>query len=333
MMDSDTKIGAGIFDRSLVCLAPMAGYSDAPFRLLCTELGADFTVTELVSAVGLVRGGWKTAAMLRLIEGEGPIGIQLFGSNPTVIAEAASIASESRPAFIDLNFGCPVRKVVRKNGGAAIMRDLELMERIAGAAVEAVSIPVTAKIRSGWNEREMNFLEAGRVLERAGVSAITLHPRTRSQGFAGEARWDHIKSLREELTIPVIANGDVRAAADYGRIVSIAGPGIVMIGRGALGNPWIFADIKSAVEGRPGSTRSIGDTVRMMERHVRMEMEWKSERTAVIEMRKHYRWYLRGIDDIKRYRSELAQAESLSETISIFETIREECRERCKRPA
>jgi tRNA-dihydrouridine synthase B len=333
MMDLDKKEGAGIFDSSLLCLAPMAGYSDAPFRLLCAELGADFAVTEMVSAEGLVRGGGKTTALLRFIGGEGPVGIQLFGANPAAIASAASIAGESRPAFIDINFGCPVRKVVRKNGGSAIMRDLELMERIAGAAVEAVSIPVTAKIRSGWSEREMNFLEAGRALERAGVSAITLHPRTRSQGFGGEADWSQIWRLREELSIPVIANGNVRTVADYERIVSVTGPGIVMIGRGALGNPWIFGDIKGVVEGRPGEVRSIDDIVRMMERHVRMEVEWKGERAAIVEMRKQYRWYLRGIDDIKRYRSELSQAESLAETVSILEAIREECREKCKRPA
>ena len=333
MMDSDKKKGAVVFDGSLVCLAPMAGYSDAPFRLFCAELGADFAVTEMVSAEGLVHGGEKTAAILRFIDGEGPVGIQLFGANPVAIAAAASIAEKSRPAFIDLNFGCPVRKVVRKNGGAAIMRDLGLMERIAGAAVEAVSIPVTAKIRSGWSKEEINFLEVGRVLERAGVSAVTLHPRNRSQGFTGNACWSQIKLLREELSIPVIANGDVRTAADYERIVSVAGRGIVMIGRGALGNPWIFGEIKSAMEGRPGSTRTVTDIVRMMERHVRMEVERKGERVAVVEMRKHYRWYLRGIDDIKRYRSGLLQVESLTEAISIFEAIREECRERCKRPA
>lgn len=333
MMDQDAKIGIGIFGGSLLCLAPMAGYSDAPFRLLCAELGADLTVTEMVSAEGLVRGGEKTARLLRFLEGEGPVGIQLFGADPGSMAAGASIAERSRPAFIDLNFGCPVRKVVRKNGGSAVMRDLDLMERISAAVVNAVSVPVTAKIRSGWSEREINFIEAGKALEKAGVSAVTLHPRTRMQGFAGSSRWDHIRSLREELSIPVIANGDVRTAADYERIVTAVGRGTVMIGRGALGNPWIFGEIKSMMDGRPVEARSIDDIVAMMERHVRMEVEWKGERAAIVEMRKQYRWYLRGIDDIKRYRSRLSQAESLPETLSIFEAIREECIERCKRPA
>ena len=171
------------------------------------------------------------------------------------------------------------------------------------------------------------------MLELAGVSAVTLHPRTRSQGFTGTACWSHIKLLREKLSIPVIANGDVRTVADYERIVSVTGKGIVMIGRGALGNPWIFGEIKNAMEGLPGSKRPVDDIVRMMERHLRMEVDRKGERVAVMEMRKQYRWYLRGIDDIKRYRSGLSQVENLTGVISIFEAIREECRERCKRPA
>ena len=333
MIDSDRIDRAGIFEGSLLCLAPMAGYSDAPFRLICSEQGADFAVTEMISAEGLVRGGDRTARLLRMLDGEGPVGIQLFGSDPGAIAAAASIAGGYDPAFIDLNFGCPVRKVVRKNGGAAVMRDLELMGRIAGAAVDAAKVPVTAKIRNGWNERDVNFIEAGRVLEGAGVAAVTLHPRTRSQGFSGDADWGSIRSLRDELSVPVIANGDVRSAADYEGMISTVGEGIVMIGRGALGNPWIFDEIKSVLEGRPPNVRTVEEIVRMMERHVRLEVEWKGERAAVVEMRKHYRWYLRGIDDIKRYRARLSQAESLDETVSILGAIREECRERCKRPA
>jgi tRNA-dihydrouridine synthase B len=322
-----------IFEDSLVCLAPLAGYTDAPFRLLCAEMGADFAVTEMVSAEGLVRNGARTEALLRRIDGEGPVGIQLFGADPGAIAEAASIAASSRPDFIDLNFGCPVRKVVRKNGGAAVMRDLDLMGRITRAAVEASPVPVSAKIRSGWSERETNFLEAGRVLEQAGARAVTLHPRTRSQGFAGRAEWDHIRRLRATLSIPVIANGDVRTVADYESIISITGGGTVMIGRGALGNPWIFEDIKSASVGRQPQPREIGETIGLVERHVKLEAEWKGERRAVVEMRKHYRWYLRGIEGIKKYRSLLSQAESLAETVSILGAIREECRERCKKLA
>ena len=321
------------FDGPLVCLAPMAGYSDAPFRLLCAEMGADFTLTEMVSAEGLVRAGDRTARLMRFLEGEGPVGIQLFGSDPSVMAAAAAIAERSKPAFIDLNFGCPVRKVVRKNGGAAVMRDLDLMGRIAEAARKAVFIPVTAKIRSGWTEKELNFIEAGRVLEEAGVDAVTLHPRTRSQGFTGSADWGHIRLLRDELSIPVIANGDVRTTDDYTKIISVAGPGTVMIGRGALGNPWIFAEIKSAAEGGRERRRSTEELVRMMERHIRLEIEWKGERTALLEMRKHYRWYLRGIEDVKRYRSELSRADGVAEVLSILRDVREECRERCKRSA
>jgi tRNA-dihydrouridine synthase B len=321
-----------LFRESILCLAPLAGYTDAPFRLLCTRFGADFTITEMVSADGLVRGGERTLRMLRSMEGEGPLGVQLFGSDPGALAGAAEIA-ESRASFIDLNFGCPVKKVIRKNGGAALMRDLDLMGRICSAVAEAVRVPVTGKIRSGWSEREENFVEAGRVMEAAGLSAVTLHPRYRSRGFAGEADWRHIARLREAVSIPVIANGDVRSREDYGRIVDVAGPGIVMVGRGALGRPWIFREIREYLGGGGAVLFGPAELVDLVKEHLALEIEWKGERTAILEMRKHYRWYLRGVCGIKRFRAELSRAESREEVHGLLDTMKKECRETWKRPA
>ena len=332
MNESIDRNADALFRESLLCLAPLAGYTDAPFRMLCTRFGADFTVTEMVSADGLVRGGGKTFRLLRRLEGEGPLGVQIFGSNPSLLAEAASLA-QGGASFIDLNFGCPVKKVVKKNGGSALMRDLGLIERICSRVVEAVGVPVTGKIRSGWSEREENFLEAGSVMEAAGLSAITLHPRYRSQGFSGVADWRHIGELRAAVSIPVIANGDVRSLCDYRRIVEVAGPGIVMVGRGALGHPWIFTEIKRSLEGKAEFRYGPDELVDLIKEHFTLEIEWKGERTALLEMRKHYRWYLRGVCGIKRFRNALSQAESSEDVCRLLDTMKKECRESWKRPA
>ena len=305
-------------------LAPLAGWSDAPFRLLCFEYGADFAVTEMVSADGLIRGGEKTARLIERLPGEGPVGVQLFGSDPAVFAEAASIVSRTDPAFIDLNFGCPVKKVIRRNGGSAIMRDLDLMGRICEAVVSASTVPVTAKIRSGWSPAEENFIDAGKMAEDAGVAAVTLHPRYRTQLFSGEAEWIHLARLREALSIDVVASGDVRGVDDYRKIVEITGCETVMIGRGAFGRPWVFSEIKTALEGRSWTGPDPAEKTGAMIRLARMEKEWKGERRAVVEMRKQHRWFLRGLPDVKDYRIRLSTTESMAETIEIIYELRED---------
>ena len=309
-------------------LAPLAGWSDAPFRLLCFEYGADFAVTEMVSAEGLVRRGEKTARLFERLPGEGPVGVQLFGSDPASFAQAAGIVCQSNPAFIDLNFGCPVKKVIRKNGGSAIMRDLDLLGRICGAVVSASTVPVTAKIRSGWSPAEENYIEAGKVAEAAGVSAVTLHPRHRSQLFSGDADWSHLARLREALSIDVIASGDVRGADDYRKIVEITGCETVMIGRGAFGCPWVFSEIKAAIEGRPWTPPSPEEKTGMMIRLSRMEEEWKGEKRAVVEMRKQYRWFLRGLPDVKDFRMRLSTAGSIAEAEEIINELKEDMEKR-----
>jgi nifR3 family TIM-barrel protein len=315
------KTGRSPFEGALVGLAPLAGWSDAAYRLLCFEHGADFALTEMISADGLVRGGEKTAKLLERFPGEGPVGVQLFGSDPAVLTDAASIAEKRETAFIDLNFGCPVKKVIRKNGGAALMRDLELLGRICSAVSAAVGIPVTAKIRSGWNADEENYIEAGKVIESSGASAVTLHPRYRAQGFSGMARWEHIAKLREALSIPVVANGDVWNLEDFIKIVEVTGCETVMIGRGALGRPWIFEEIKAGLCGGVPEKAGIGKIISTLERLLEMEIGLKGERVAIVEMRKHYGWFLKGIPGIKEYRSILSRTTSPGEVGEILEEL------------
>jgi tRNA-dihydrouridine synthase B len=323
----------GLFERSILCLAPMAGYTDAPFRLLCFEFGADFTISGMVNARGLVRSVPKTRRLLRIIDGEGPVGVQLFGSEPEVMARAAAIAMEAGPAFIDLNFGCPVRKVIRRNSGVAVMRDLELMGRICREVVKGVNVPVSAKIRSGWSSCEENYLEAGKVLQDSGISAVTLHPRYRTQGFSGSASWEHIAELKRHISIPVIANGDVRSLEDYREIVQSAECRTVMIGRGAFGRPWIFKEIRDKLGGEESSDPPIKERINILERHARMEVHVKGERLGILEMRKHYRWYLGSLAGIKDYRRCLAGAGTLDEVVGILNDLREVIDKKWKKSA
>jgi len=324
MATNQHAANAGLFERSLLCLAPMAGYTDAPFRLICSELGADFTVSEMVSADGLARGSEATLSLMRRLDGEAPLGIQIFGSNVDTMGRAVEPAASAGAAFIDINFGCPVKKVVRKNGGAALMRDLSLMERVAREVVGRSPIPVTAKIRSGWCAGEESFLEAGEILEGCGVAAVTLHPRLRSEGFTGAARWEHIAALRERLSIPVIANGDVRSAADYREMAAATGCTLAMIGRGALGNPWIFREIKEEVRGGRRREADVSELLAGIERHLFLEVAFKGEHTAVREMRKFYRWYLRSYEGARRSRRLLTTAESVAEVRDIIGELEKE---------
>ncbi|MCK4539116.1 MAG: tRNA dihydrouridine synthase DusB [Candidatus Krumholzibacteria bacterium] len=352
MNTSETK---DIFITSRVCLAPMAGFTDAPYRLICREFGADFCVTEMVSADGLVRAGDKTRRIMERLEGEGPVGVQLFGSDPGILAEAAKIVEETGPAFIDLNFGCPVKKVTRRNGGVAIMRDLDLMEQICSRVVQAVNLPVTAKIRSGWSAVEENYIEAGRVAQGAGCAAVAIHARYRTQGFSGNATWAHIAKLRSELDIPVIANGDVKEPEDYFKIVDETGCTLVMIGRGAFGRPWIFREIKDRLSSGEGSRdlesserelsernssdreppggMALSGRLDILSRFLEMEIAWKGEKLALLEMRKFYRWFLRGHPGMKKYRMSLVTAETREAVLGHLSMLREEIENKWMKPA
>ena len=283
-----------------VMLAPLAGVSDAPFRLLCREQGAASVCTELVSADGLVRGNRKTLRYLYFYAAERPMGVQLFGSDPGVMAEAARIVcdlpEEVRPDFVDLNIGCPVHKVVTREAGAALLCNLPLLEGVVRAVVEASTLPVTAKTRCGWDNSHQNGVEVTKLFEGAGVSLVAMHARTRSQGFEGKANWDMIRDAQAAVSIPVVGNGDVTSASEAIRLLNETGAAGVMIGRAAFGNPWIFRETRALME--RGETRAPATPRERMEgclRQLRLLAEVVGEPVAVREMRKHVAWYLKGL--------------------------------------
>jgi tRNA-dihydrouridine synthase B len=290
----------------MAALAPMAGITDTPFRLLAKECGASLVFSELVNADGLIRGSEKTFRLMEFQPEERPIGIQLFGSDPAVMAEAARIAERLRPDWIDLNFGCPAKKVVRRGAGAAVLTDLERLRKIARSVASAVRLPVSAKIRSGWEEGKPVAVEAARVLEGEGIAAIIVHARTRQAGFKGRADWTVIGDVKRAVSIPVIGNGDVAAPQDAGRLIEESGCDLVMIGRGALGRPWLFTLVNrfwetGAAPAEPGFRTRIDFCLR----HYRLALRFRPLSSAVKEMRKHVAWYLRGMPGAAEFRREV----------------------------
>jgi tRNA-dihydrouridine synthase B len=291
-------------------LAPLAGYTDSPMRRLARRLGAAMVWTEMVSAEGVVRESAKTFELLAFDASEHPIAFQLFGSRPESMARAAARVARLRPDVIDLNAGCPARKVVRSGSGAALMADLGLLREIASAVVQATDLPVTAKIRSGWDEGSINAAEPACVLEEAGARALSVHPRTRSQGFKGASDWSVIREVKRAVTIPVIGSGDVKTPEDAVAMLERTRCDGVMIGRAAVGNPWIFARARELAEGRPASPPpSLADRIRLAVTHLDLMVEAKGDRRGVREMRKHVVAYLRGFPGASGLRAELVRME------------------------
>jgi tRNA-dihydrouridine synthase B len=283
----------GLMSEADVLLSPMAGVSDRAFREICRGHGADITYCEFVSADGVLHGNEKTFDLMELGADEHPVGIQLFGADPQRMAEAAVTAAQVGPDIIDLNFGCPVKKVVKKNGGSALLCNVPLMEDIVRAVVEAVDLPVTAKIRLGWSTGSMNYMETAAMLEEAGACAVTVHGRTRDQGFRGEAAWDPIAQITAAASIPVVGNGDVCSAEDFMRMKQETHCDAVMIARGAIGNPWIFREIKAALNGDAWQPPSLTERVRTVIDHLDAEIELKGEHTGVKRMRRQMSCYLK----------------------------------------
>lgn len=294
-------------------LAPMAGVTDLCSRLLAHEMGAAASVSEMISAKGFLYAGRDNRAVSELLERLSQAGItalQLFGSDPAVMAEAAVRLSNEGFQFIDINMGCPAPKIVKGGEGSALMRDPALAGRIVRAVSEAVRLPVTVKIRAGWDENSVNAVQMARVLEENGAAAIAVHPRTRNQFYAGRADWSIIRAVKQAVSIPVIGNGDVASAQDARRMRETTGCDAVMVGRAAQGNPWLFRDIARAEWGLAPVGVSGKERVYMALRHLNMMLALRGEGMAVREMRKHVAWYLQGMRGCARMREEINHLES-----------------------
>jgi tRNA-dihydrouridine synthase B len=302
-------------------LAPMAGVSESPFRRLCRRFGADVVVTEFLSAEGIRRENEATIAKLRFGPDERPIGVQIFGADPQAMAEAAALVTDVfQPEFIDINFGCPVKKVVKRNGGSGCLRDLDLVQSVIRATVRATHLPVTCKIRSGWNEEMRDPVTIALRCQDAGARVLTLHPRTRTQMYSGSARWEEIAAVVQALEIPVLGNGDIKTPEDAVRMRDTTGCAGVMIARGSFGQPWIFDQTRDLLEGRAKRPDpSVEHRFAVALEHARMAQDYEPDRRgAAIEFRKHLGWYVKGLPGSAELRKQLHAVESLDAVEEIF---------------
>jgi putative TIM-barrel protein, nifR3 family len=302
-------------------LAPMAGVSESPFRRLCSRFGADVVVTEFLSAEGIRRENAATLDKLRFAADERPIGVQIFGADPQAMREASALVTQVfAPEFIDINFGCPVKKVVRRNGGSGCLKDLSLVESVIRAVSSGTHLPVTVKIRSGWSEDTRDPVTIGLRCQDAGAKALALHPRTRTQMYSGSARWEEIAAVTQALEIPVIGNGDIKTPEDAVRLQRETGCAAVMIARGSFGQPWIFDQTHALLEGRPKpETPPIERRFEIALEHAHMAEAYEADpRGAAIEFRKHLGWYVKGVPGSAELRRKLHAVESLSEVEDVF---------------
>jgi tRNA-dihydrouridine synthase B len=303
-------------------LAPMAGVSESPFRRLCRRFGADVVVTEFLSAEGIRRENEATISKLRFGPDERPIGVQIFGADPEAMGEAAAFVTDIfAPEFIDINFGCPVKKVVKRNGGSGCLKDLDLVESVIRAVSRSTSLPVTCKIRSGWNEEMRDPVTIALRCQDAGVRAIALHPRTRTQMYSGSARWEEIAAVTAALDIPVLGNGDIKTPHDAIRMWRATGCAGIMIARGSFGQPWIFDQTRDLLEGRAmRPDPSVEERFAVALDHARMANDYEPDRRgAAIEFRKHLGWYVKGLPGSAELRKQLHAVTSLGEVEGIFE--------------
>ena len=311
-------------------LAPMAGVTDIAFRAICRELGAGVTYTEMVSAKALCYQDKKTIPLMQLGPGEHPAGVQLFGSDPVCMQEAAEIAVKVSGAdILDVNMGCPVPKIANNGDGSGLLRDLDKACRVAEAVIKgAGSTPVTVKMRLGWDRGSLVFLDLAKALESLGIAAVTLHGRTKVQMYGGTANWDAVRELKRSLSIPVIANGDVFSGVDAARILRYTGADGVMIARGCFGNPWIFQQAIAALKGEeipalPPLSQRCDTAVRQFE----LAARYKSERIACLEARKHYAWYLKGVPYAGYWKSEISKITTLEDVYRVTAGIKRELRD------
>jgi nifR3 family TIM-barrel protein len=311
----------GPFDVPLF-LAPMAGVSESPFRRLCRRHGADVVVTEFLSAEGIRRENEATIAKLRFGADEHPIGVQIFGADTAAMADAAALVTDVfQPDYVDINFGCPVKKVVKRNGGSGCLRDLDLVESVIRAVSRATHLPVTVKIRSGWNEEMRDPVAIALRCQDAGARVLALHPRTRTQMYSGSARWEEIARVVEALDIPVLGNGDIKTPQDAVRMHRETGCAGVMIARGSFGQPWIFDQTRAILEGRPmPPVPPVEERFRIALGHARMAADYEADpRGAAIEFRKHLGWYVKGLPSSADLRRRLHAVNAFEEVEAIFD--------------
>lgn len=307
------RIGTIEVDKG-VLLAPMEDVTDLPFRVICKRYGADIVYTEFISSEGLVRDARRSMEKLRLAEEERPVSIQIFGGNIDVMVDAAQRAAEAGPDFIDINFGCWVKNVVARNAGAALLKDPPAMAAMTKAIVDAVDLPVTVKTRLGWDKNSIVIVDVARMIQDAGAAALTVHCRTRDQGHEGDADWTWIPRIKEAIDIPVILNGDVQSAEDVKEAFDTTGCDAVMIGRAAIGNPFLFRNAKAFVEtGMLPSPILAAERIRVCLEHLTLEIGYKSLKRAVHEFRKHYGGYLKGLPNNSPVRKDIVVMETYAE--------------------
>ena len=317
----EISIGEVTIPNNLI-LAPMAGVCDVPFRMLCKEQGAGLLCMEMISAKAVTYHNKKTDAMIETDPVEHPISLQIFGSEPEVMAEAARMIEERDFDILDINMGCPVPKVVNNGSGSALMKDPALVEKIVSAVSGTIKKPVTVKIRRGFDEAHINAVEVARAAEAGGAKAIAVHGRTREQYYSGEAHWDIIAEVKAAVSVPVFGNGDIRGYQDVRRMYEETGCDGFMIGRAAEGNPWIFSQIlMEARTGLPAKKPDVREMTEMLLAHARSQIEYRGERCGIREMRKHAAWYTAGYKNASRLRGRLCAVESYEELLSLTKEI------------
>ena len=318
------NIGSVSLPNFPLLLAPMEDVSDPPFRILCKRNGADIMYTEFISSEGLIRDAAKSLQKLDIYEKERPVGIQIFGSNIDSMLRAVEIVEKTKPDVIDINYGCPVKKVVCKGAGAGILRDIPLMVELTKEIVKRTNLPVTVKTRLGWDHKSIRIVEVSERLQDVGISAISIHGRTRAQMYKGEANWDQIAKVKNNprLNIPVFANGDIDTPEKVKSIRDQYGLDGAMIGRASIGNPWFFNQVKKYLkDGSLLEPPSLLDRVKVAKEHLKMAVDWKGETLGVLETRRHYSSYFRGIPNFKKYRTRMVTSNLSNDVFEVLDEL------------